>query len=32
MRLLFERGSLRNYSDEKIPEDVLRRVLEAGTH
>jgi len=32
MRLLFERGSLRDYSDEKVPEDVLRRVLEAGTH
>ncbi len=32
MRLLFERGSCRDYSDEKIPEEVLRRVLEAGTH
>jgi FMN reductase [NAD(P)H] len=32
MRLLFERGSCRDYSDEKVPEDVLRRVLEAGTH
>ena len=32
MRLLFERGSCRDYSDEKVPEDVLRKILEAGTH
>jgi len=32
MRLLFERGSCRDYSDKDIPEEVLRKVLEAGTH
>jgi len=32
MRLLFERGSCRDYTDEKVPEEVLRKVLEAGTH
>ena len=32
MRLLYERGSCRDYSNEKMPEEVLRRVLEAGTH
>lgn len=32
MRLLFERGSCRSFSDRKIPADVLRAVLEAGTH
>ena len=32
MKLLFERGSCRSYEDREIPEDVLRAVLEAGTH
>jgi FMN reductase [NAD(P)H] len=32
MRLLFERASCRDYSDRKVPTDVLRAVLEAGTH
>ena len=32
MRLLFERGSCREFSDRKIPKDVLDAVLEAGTH
>jgi len=32
MRLLFERGSCRDYSDRKVPEEVLKMVLEAGTH
>jgi nitroreductase len=32
MRLLFERGSCRSFSDREIPVDVLRAVLEAGTH
>jgi nitroreductase len=32
MRLLFERASCRDYSDRKVPPEVLRAVLEAGTH
>lgn len=32
MRLLFERSSCRDFSDKKIPLDVLGLVLEAGTH
>lgn len=32
MRLLFERSSCRDFSDKKIPSDILRLVLEAGTH
>ncbi|MCW4037083.1 MAG: nitroreductase family protein [Candidatus Bathyarchaeota archaeon] len=32
IRILFERGSCRSYSDRDVPEDVLRVILEAGTH
>jgi nitroreductase len=32
MRLLLERASCRDYSDEKVPPEVLKAVLEAGTH
>lgn len=32
IRLLFERSSCRRFSEQKIPEDVLQTVLEAGTH
>jgi nitroreductase len=32
MKLLFERGSCRNYLSKKIPKKVLNQVLEAGTH
>jgi nitroreductase len=32
MRLLLERASLRSFSDEKIPEDVLYSILDAGNH
>jgi len=32
MRLLFERGSCRSFSDRKIPAEVIRMVLGAGTH
>jgi nitroreductase len=32
LRLLMERASCRNFSDKKIPEDVLNHVLDAGTH
>lgn len=32
IRLLFERGSCRSYSDRDVLEDVLRVVLAAGTH
>lgn len=32
MRLLFEKGSCREFRDGKIPPDALRAVLEAGTH
>jgi len=32
MRLLFERASCRSFSDRSVPGDVLRMVLEAGTH
>jgi nitroreductase len=32
MELLFERASCRSFTDERIPADVLRQVLEAGIH
>jgi len=32
MRLLFERASCRSFSRRSVPGDVLRLVLEAGTH
>lgn len=32
IRLLFERSSCRDYSDKKIPANVLQFVLEAGIH
>ena len=32
LKLLFERSSCRRFSEQKIPEDVLETVLEAGTH
>jgi len=32
MKLLIERASCRNFSDKKIPPDVLQLVLEAGVH
>jgi nitroreductase len=32
LKLLFERSSCRRFSEQKIPEDVLQTVLEAGTH
>jgi len=32
MRLLLERASCRDFSDRKIPSDVLRLVFEAGIH
>ena len=32
MRLLIERSSCRSFHDKKIPEDVMRLLLEAGTH
>jgi len=32
MRLLFERASCRSFSERSVPGDVLRMVLEAGTH
>lgn len=32
IRLLFERGSCRDFLDREIPPDVLNTVLEAGTH
>lgn len=32
LKLLFERASCRNFSDEKIPSDVLQLVLTAGVH
>lgn len=32
LKLLFERASCRDFLDKKIPSDVLRLVLEAGTH
>jgi len=32
VRLLFERASCRSFSDRSVPPDVLRMVLEAGTH
>jgi nitroreductase len=32
LKLLFERASCRNFSDKKIPSDVLQFILEAGIH
>ncbi|MGB9694636.1 MAG: nitroreductase family protein [Caldisericaceae bacterium] len=32
LRILCERGSLRNFSDKKIPKEVLQLILEAGIH
>jgi len=32
MKLLIERASCRNFTDDKIPPDVLQLVLEAGVH
>jgi FMN reductase [NAD(P)H] len=32
MRLLFERASCRSFSRRSVPGDVLKIVLEAGTH
>jgi len=32
MRLLFERGSCRAYKDREVPPEVMRAVLETGTH
>lgn len=32
MRLLYERGSCRDFADKEIPREVLDAVLEAGTH
>ena len=32
MQLLIERSSCRSFHDKKIPEDVMRLILEAGTH
>ena len=32
VRLLFERASCRSFSDRSVPPDVLRMILEAGTH
>lgn len=32
MRLLYERASCRAFKDEKIPEEVLNEILEAGIH
>ena len=32
VKLLFERSSCRDFSDKKIPSDVLQLVLEAGIH
>jgi nitroreductase len=32
MKLLYERGSCRSFTDMKIPEEVLNEVIEAGIH
>ncbi|MBN1213192.1 MAG: nitroreductase family protein [candidate division Zixibacteria bacterium] len=32
IKLLLERGSLRNFTDKKIPPDIMQTVLEAGIH
>ena len=32
MKILFERVSVRDFLDKKIPEDILRLILAAGTH
>jgi nitroreductase len=32
LKLLHQRGSCRSFSDKKIPEDVLNKILKAGVH
>ncbi len=32
MKLLMERASCRNFSDRKIPDDVMNQILDAGIH
>lgn len=32
MRLLLERSSCRSYTDERIPADIMKLILEAGVH
>lgn len=32
IRLMLERGSVRNFEDRPIPPEIIRQVLEAGTH
>ncbi|MGD0330371.1 MAG: nitroreductase family protein [Nitrososphaeria archaeon] len=32
MKILFERASVRDFLDKKVPEDILRLILKAGTH
>ena len=32
MKLLFERSSCRDFSDRRVPSDVLEKILTAGTH
>ncbi|MEA2065516.1 MAG: nitroreductase family protein [Thermotogota bacterium] len=32
LKLLYERASLRNFSDEEVAEETLSQILEAGTH
>ena len=30
MSLIFERKSVRNYTDEKVPDDIIENLLKAG--
>lgn len=32
MEVLLTRRSIRNFNDKSIPEDVLNKILEAGTY
>jgi len=32
IKILFERASVRDFLDQKIPEDILHLILNAGTH
>lgn len=32
MRNILDRRSVRSYTDERVPEDILREIIKAGTH
>jgi nitroreductase len=32
LKIIYERKSVRSYTEEKIPEDIIREIVKAGTH